>query len=125
MKKILLVEDNQMNLDMLRRHLVRVGYDIIVAVDGAEALETVAEETPDLILMDLSLPNLDGREATRRLKQDGNTKHIPVIVLTAHALMSDRMSAFEAGCDDYEVKPIDFSRLLGKIEAQLAKLETA
>lgn len=123
--KILLVEDNEMNRDMLRRRLSRQGYDIIIAVDGIEALEKVASAHPDLILMDLSLPELGGWEATRRLKRDRYTKHIPIIVLTAHALKSDRNSAFEVGCDDYDIKPIDFPRLLMKIEALLNKEEMA
>lgn len=123
MAKILLVEDNEMNRDMLSRRLSRQGYEITIAVDGKEALEKVASAHPDLILMDLSLPDLDGWEATKQLKRDKYTKHIPVIVLTAHALKSDRKSAFEVGCDDYDVKPIDFPRLLMKIEALLNKEE--
>lgn len=121
MAKILLVEDNEMNRDMLSRRLIRQGYDTIIAVDGKEALEKAASELPDLILMDLSLPELDGWSATRQLKQNKDTKHIPVIVLTAHALKSDRDSAFEVGCDDYDVKPIDFPRLLTKVEALLSR----
>ena len=121
MAKILLVEDNEMNRDMLSRRLIRQGYDTIIAVDGEEALEKAASELPDLILMDLSLPELDGWSATRQLKQNKDTKHIPVIVLTAHALKSDRDSAFEVGCDDYDVKPIDFPRLLTKVEALLSR----
>ncbi len=119
MAKILLVEDNDMNRDMLSRRLERKGYDVIVAVDGKQALEMVPSEQPDLILMDLSLPEMDGWEAIRRLKADKTTQHIPVIVLTAHALKTDREGAFEAGCDDYDVKPIDFPRLLEKIERLL------
>jgi len=119
MAKILLVEDDDMNRDMLMRWLSRKGYEIAVAVDGLGALEKVAEKTPNLILMDLSLPDMDGWEATRRLKADNTTQHIPVIVLTAHALKTDREGAFEAGCDDYDVKPIDFPRLLEKIERLL------
>ena len=121
MAKILLVEDNEMNRDMLSRRLIRQGYDTIIAIDGEEALEKAASELPDLILMDLSLPELDGWSATRQLKQNKDTKHIPVIVLTAHALKSDRDSAFEVGCDDYDVKPIDFPRLLTKVEALLSR----
>lgn len=120
--KILLVEDNDMNRDMLSRRLSRKNYDIIVAVNGIEALEKVAAAPPDLILMDLSLPRMDGWETTRRLKQDSKTKDIPVIVLTAHALKSDRDKAYQIGCDDYDVKPIDFPRLLAKIETQLDKV---
>ncbi len=118
MRKILLVEDNELNLDMLSRRLMRKQFQVLIAVDGQQALDKVAEERPDLILMDLSLPVMDGWEATRRLKADESTRKIPVIVLTAHALKSDRHGAFEAGCDDFEVKPIDFPRLLSKIEAQ-------
>ncbi|MCH8080532.1 MAG: response regulator [Proteobacteria bacterium] len=123
MAKILLVEDNEMNRDMLSRRISRKGYDLIVAVDGKEALEKVVSAHPDLILMDLSLPEMDGWEATKQLKRDKYTKHIPLIVLTAHALKSDRKSAFEVGCDDYDIKPIDFPRLLIKIEALLHKEE--
>ncbi len=125
MHKILLVEDNEMNRDMLGRRLQRQSYDIVMAVNGIEAIKKAQSEQPDLILMDLSLPELDGWEATRRLKQDNNTRCIPIIVLTAHALKSDRESAFEQGCDDYDVKPIDFSRLLNKIETQLNKSHVA
>ena len=121
MAKILLVEDNEMNRDMLSRRISRKGYDLIVAVDGKEALEKVASAHPDLILMDLSLPKLDGWEATQQLKRDKYTKHIPIIILTAHALKSDQERAFKIGCDDYDVKPIDFPRLLMKIEALLHK----
>ena len=124
MAKILIVEDNEMNRDMLIRSLSRKGYNVIIAVNGNEALEMVSSEYPDIILMDLSLPEMDGWEATRRLKADNTTQHIPIIVLTAHALKTDREGAFEAGCDDYDVKPIDFPRLLVKIEAQLNAGET-
>lgn len=117
--KILLVEDNDMNRDMLMRRLSRKGYKVVVAVDGVEALNMVASEEPDLILMDMSLPEMDGWEATRRLKADSATQHIPVIALNAHALKTDRESVFEVGCNDYDVKPIDFTRLLEKIEGQL------
>ena len=119
--KILLVEDNEMNRDMLVRRLSRSGYEMMVATNGKEALEKVAAETPDLILMDLTMPELDGWEATRRLKANNTTKGIPLIILTAHALKTDRDGAFEAGCDDYDVKPIDFQRLFTKIEKQLEK----
>jgi two-component system, cell cycle response regulator DivK len=121
MAKILLVEDNEMNRDMLSRRLQRQGHDVNVAVNGKEALEKITDALPDLILMDLSLPEMDGWETTRRLKADSSTKDIPIIVLTAHALKTDREGAFKAGCDDYDVKPIDFNRLLGKIEALLSK----
>lgn len=119
MTKILLVEDNEMNRDMLSRRLSRSGYEIIEAADGLKALEKVAEESPDLILMDMSLPELDGWEVTRRIKADDATRAIPVIALTAHALKSDRQQALDAGCDDYDVKPIDFPRLMEKIKGQL------
>ncbi len=124
MGKILIVEDNDMNRDMLSRRLERKGHQISIAIDGKQALEMASSEQPELILMDLSLPELDGWEATRRLKADNTTQHIPVIVLTAHALKTDREGAFEAGCDDYDVKPIDFPRLLVKIETLLKAGET-
>ena len=120
MTKIMLVEDNEMNRDMLSRRLQRIGYEVVIACNGKEALDLVQSERPDLILMDLSLPEMDGWEATRRLKADNTTKSIPLIVLTAHALKTDREGAFEVGCDDFDVKPIDFQRLLIKIESQLA-----
>jgi len=122
---ILLVEDNEMNMDMLSRRLDRKGYSIMHAVNGREAIEKATSNKPDLILMDLSLPEIDGYEATTRLKGDDETKNIPIIVLTAHALKSDRERAFSIGCDDYDVKPINFSRLLDKIEKQLGKVQTA
>ena len=121
MTKILLVEDNEMNRDMLSRRLERKGFEIVLAVDGAAGVEMVTSHTPDLVLMDMSLPVLDGWEATRRLKADPATRHVPVIALTAHAMSSDRGKAMEAGCDDYDTKPIDLPRLLGKIEALLAR----
>lgn len=117
--KILLVEDNEMNRDMLSRRLARRGYDVVVAVDGQEAVDLARSATPDLILMDMSLPVLDGWEATRRIKAAAETAGIPVIALTAHAMSGDREKALEAGCDDYDSKPIDLTRLLGKIEARL------
>lgn len=116
---ILLVEDNELNRDMLSRRLQGQGYMVTIAVNGKDALEKVFEQRPDLILMDLSLPVMDGWEATRRLKADATTRDIPVIVLTAHALKTDRQGAYEAGCDDYDVKPVDFKRLLSKVSAQL------
>ena len=119
MAKILLVEDNEMNRDMLVRRLKKSGYEVIMAMNGLEALEKVTVETPDLILMDLSLPALDGWDATHRLKEDNATRNIPVIALTAHALKSDREKAMAAGCDDYDTKPIDFQRLQEKIEKLL------
>ena len=120
MPKILLVEDNEMNRDMLSRRLERKGYNVILAVDGECGLSLAESEAPDLILMDMSLPILDGWEATRRLKADPATQPIPVIALTAHAMSGDREKAIEAGCDDYDTKPIELSRLLEKIEALLA-----
>jgi CheY-like chemotaxis protein len=121
MPKILLVEDNEMNRDMLSRRLRRKGYVVAMALDGQSALEMSQTEAPSLILMDVGLPVLDGWEATRRLKANPATRHIPVIALTAHAMSSDRKKAVEAGCDDYETKPIDLPRLLEKIEALLNK----
>jgi len=119
MAKILLVEDNEMNRDMLSRRLQRRGYDIVMAVDGAQGVEMAKAEAPDLILMDMSLPVLDGWEATRRLKRAPATARIPVLALTAHAMSTDRDRALEAGCDDYDTKPIDMPRLLDKIQRLL------
>ena len=119
MQKILVVEDNEMNRDMVGRRLERRGYEVVVAVDGQEGGDMAHSENPDLILMDLSLPVLNGWEATRQLKQDTKTNGIPIIALTAHAMASDRESAIEAGCDDYDTKPLEFSRLIGKIHALL------
>jgi two-component system cell cycle response regulator DivK len=119
MPRILLVEDNEMNRDMLSRRLTRKGYEVVCAVDGGEGVAMAASESPDLILMDMSLPVLDGWEATRRLKGDDGTKSLPVIALTAHAMDGDEQKAREAGCDDYDTKPVDLPRLLGKIEALL------
>ncbi len=119
MPRILLVEDNEMNRDMLARRLTRKGYDVVVAEDGAKGIAAASTERPDLILMDMSLPVLDGWEATRRLKAAPETERIPVIALTAHAMATDREKAVEAGCDDYDTKPIDLPRLLDKIERLL------
>jgi CheY-like chemotaxis protein len=119
MSKILLIEDNETNRDMLSRRLMRRGYQVVLAVDGESGLELAKSEAPDLILMDMSLPILDGWEATRRLKAASATRRIPVIALTAHAMSSDRNKALEAGCDDYDTKPIELPRLLDKIEALL------
>ncbi|MEO6970393.1 MAG: response regulator [Chthoniobacterales bacterium] len=119
MAKILLVEDNEMNRDMLSRRLVRKGYEVVLAVDGPSGVAMAQSESPDLVLMDMSLPTVDGWEATRRLKADASTQHIPVIALTAHAMSGDREKALEAGCDDYDTKPVELARLLGKIEALL------
>src|SRR5262245_32718094 len=115
MTKILLVEDNETNRDMLSRRLIRKGYEVVMAIDGQEAVDMAASEAPDLILMDMSLPVIDGWEATRRVKAVQATQAIPVIALTAHAMSGDREKAIEAGCDDYDTKPIDLGRLLGKI----------
>ncbi len=120
--KLLLVEDNEMNRDMLSRRLTRKGYELAIAVDGQEALALAATAAPDLILMDMSLPLIDGWEATRRLKADPATAAIPVIALTAHAMAGDREQALGAGCDDYDTKPIEFPRLLEKIAAQLTRV---
>ncbi len=121
MTKILLIEDNEMNRDMLSRRLARKNFQVAVAVNGLEGVEKARSECPDLILMDMSLPELDGWEATRRIKSDPDTACIPLIALTAHAMAGDREKALAAGCDDYDTKPIDFTRLLEKIEAQLEK----
>jgi two-component system cell cycle response regulator DivK len=123
MPRILLIEDNEMNRDMLSRRLTRKGFEVSIATDGLEGLAAAIEVLPDLILMDLSLPGIDGWEATRRLKGDPATRTIPIIALTAHAMAGDRERAFEAGCDDYDMKPIDFPRLLAKIEAIMSKPE--
>ncbi len=120
MPKILVVEDNEMNRDMLSKRLRRRGYQVVVAVDGGEGLELARSEAPDLILMDMSLPVLDGWEATRRLKADPATRSIPVIALTAHAMSEDRERALAAGCDDYDTKPVELPRLVEKIDALLA-----
>ena len=117
--KILLVEDNEMNRDMLSRRLRRKGYDVVIAVDGQEGVDKASKERPAIILMDMSLPVVDGWEATRRLKADADTEPIPVIALTAHAMEGDRKKALAAGCDDYDPKPVDLKRLLGKITALL------
>ena len=119
MTKILLVEDNEMNRDMLSRRLVRKKYEVLVAVDGREGVEMARSEAPALILMDMSLPVMDGWEATRRIKASPETQAIPIIALTAHAMSGDREKALDAGCDDYDTKPIELPRLLGKIEALL------
>jgi two-component system, cell cycle response regulator DivK len=119
--RILLVEDNEMNRDMLSRRLERKGYEVAVAVDGQEGLDKAKAEKPDLILMDMSLPVPDAWEATRRLKADPNTAHVPIIALTAHAMASDEQQARNAGCDDFDTKPIEFARLLAKIQALLPR----
>jgi CheY-like chemotaxis protein len=119
MSKILLVEDNEMNSDMLSRRLQRKGHAVLIAMDGAQGVELAQSENPDLILMDMSLPVLDGWEATQQLKAAPETSGIPIIALTAHAMAGDREKCIEVGCDDYETKPVDFSRLLGKIQVLL------
>jgi CheY-like chemotaxis protein len=121
MSKILLVEDNEMNRDMLSRRLERKEFTVVIAKDGAEGVQQAEEEMPDVILMDMSLPVMDGWEATRKIKENGATASIPVIALTAHAMSGDREKAMDAGCDDYDTKPIDFPRLLGKISAFINK----
>ena len=119
MAKILLVEDNEMNRDMLSRRLARKGHEVVVGEDGQEGVDMATSEAPDLILMDMSLPVIDGWEATRRIKAAPQTASIPIIALTAHAMASDREKAPEAGCDDYDTKPVELDRLLGKIDALL------
>ncbi len=125
MTKILLVEDNEMNRDMLSRRLIRKKYEVLVAVDGRESVVMARSEAPDLILMDMSLPVMDGWEATRQLKASPETQAIPIIALTAHAMSGDREKALEAGCDDYDTKPIELPHLLDKIEALLGKGKAA
>lgn len=119
MAKILLVEDNEMNRDVMFRLLSRRGYQVVFAEDGEAAIDQAIQEKPDLVLMDISLPKIDGYEATRRLRQLESSREIPIIALTAHAMTSDREKAFEAGCTDFETKPVEFPRLLAKIESHL------
>lgn len=121
MATILLVEDNELNRDMLSRRLARRGHTVTIAVDGAQAVAAVQAVPPQLVLMDMSLPVIDGWEATRRIKADPALRHVPVIALTAHAMAGDRERALAAGCDDFDTKPIEFERLLGKIDALLAR----
>ena len=121
MAKILLIEDNEMNRDMLSRRLIRKGYDVVMATDGEQGVAMADSEKPDLILMDMSLPVIDGWEATRQVKAAEATRTIPVIALTAHAMAGDREKALEAGCDDYDTKPVDINRLLDKIAALLTR----
>jgi len=125
MVKILLVEDNEMNRDMLSRRLAKRGFEVVMAVDGAEGVSMARSAAPDLILMDMSLPVMDGWTATRMLKADVATRGIPVIGLTAHAMAGDREKCLEAGCDEYDTKPMDFPRLLEKIQVQLDKKPAA
>ncbi len=124
MTKLALVEDNEMNVDMLSRRLIRRGFEVLVARDGEEGVRVVQSEKPDLILMDMSLPVLTGWQATEQLKANPDTREIPIIALTAHAMAGDRQKAIDAGCDDYDTKPVEFARLLEKINALLAKAET-
>jgi two-component system cell cycle response regulator DivK len=119
MPKILLVEDNEMNRDMLSRRLERKGYQVVIAVDGQQGVEMSVSEAPEVILMDMSLPVIDGWEATRQIKANEYTRRIPIIALTAHAMQGDEQKARDAGCDDYDVKPVELPRLLAKIEALL------
>ncbi len=121
MARLLLVEDNEEGREGLSRHLRRKGHDVLLAVDGRQGVEVARAEAPDLVLMDMSLPVLDGWEATRQLKADAATRGIPVIALTAHAMAGDRERALEAGCDDYDTKPVELARLLGKVEALLGR----
>jgi CheY-like chemotaxis protein len=121
MAKILLVEDNEMNRDMLSRRLERKGYAVALAVDGQEAVDMATSAAPALILMDMSLPVIDGWEATRRIKANAATQAIPIIALTAHAMQGDERKSREAGCDDFDTKPVELPRLLEKIEAQLKR----
>jgi len=119
MTRILLVEDNEMNRDMLSRRLMKKKYEVTIAVDGKQGVDMAMADHPDIILLDMSLPVMDGWEAARFLKADASTKDIPIIALTAHAMAGDREKALEAGCDDYDTKPVEFKRLLGKIQAML------
>jgi CheY-like chemotaxis protein len=121
MAKVLLVEDNEMNRDMLSRRLTRRGFEVVFATDGQHGVELARSEKPDIILMDMSLPVMDGWEATRRVKSDDATRHVPVIALTAHAMNGDEEKALAAGCDDYDTKPVEIDRLIGKIERLLGK----
>lgn len=118
--KVLLVEDNEMNRDMLSRRLIKKGYTVTIAVDGLQAVARASSDEPDLILMDMSLPEIDGWEATRRIKAEPGTRDIPIIALTAHAMSGDREKAIEAGCDEFDTKPVDLNRLLEKMSAILA-----
>jgi len=119
MAKVLLIEDNEMNRDMLSRRLARRGFEVVFAVDGQQGVDLAKSEHPDIILMDMSLPVIDGWEATRRVKADEATKRVPVIGLTAHAMSGDREKAMDAGCDDYDTKPVELERLIGKMEKLL------
>ena len=124
MAKVLLVEDNEMNRDMLSRRLIRRGFQVVFAMDGQQGVDLARSERPDIILMDMSLPIIDGWEASRRLKADDATRSVPVIGLTAHAMSGDREKAIEAGCDDYDTKPVDFARLMEKIQTLITRKMT-
>jgi two-component system cell cycle response regulator DivK len=117
MPKLLLVEDNEMNRDMLSRRLIKRGYDVAIAVDGQQAIDMASSQSPEIILLDMSLPIIDGWEVARRLKGDAGTSGIPIIALTAHAMDGDRDKCLQAGCEDYDTKPVDLKRLMGKIKA--------
>lgn len=123
MSRILLVEDNDMNRDMLSRRLARCGFEILLAVDGSQAVAMARRERPDLILLDMSLPVMDGWDAARFVRDDPDTRNIPIVALTAHAMVGDRQKAIDAGCDEYESKPVEFDRLLGKIRRYLSPPE--
>ena len=125
MAKVLLVEDNEMNRDMLSRRLIRRGFQVVFAMDGQQGVDLARSERPDIILMDMSLPVIDGWEATRRVKADDATRSVPVIGLTAHAMSGDREKAIEAGCDDYDTKPVELDRLVGKIERLLGNAKAS
>ncbi len=125
MPRILLVEDNEMNRDMLSRRLAKRGYEVAIALDGLQGIEMARRDSPDLILMDMSLPGVDGWEITRRMRADDGLRRIPIIALTAHAMAGDREKALAAGCDDYDTKPVDFARLTAKIAALLARTQPA
>lgn len=120
MSRVLIIEDNEMNRDMLSRRLERAGHVVLIAVNATDGIRSCRSERPDIVLMDLSLPDMDGREATRQLKADDATRSIPVVALTAHAMQADRDSALEAGCDAFETKPVDFARLTATIDRVLA-----
>jgi CheY-like chemotaxis protein len=124
-RKILLVEDDEMNRDMLSRRLMKRGYDVVIATDGQQGVEMAGREEPDIILMDMSLPVIDGWTATRALKEEPTTADIPIIALTAHAMSGDEEKARSAGCDDFDTKPVELKRLLGKIEALIERPTTA
>lgn len=121
MAKVLIVEDNEMNRDMLSRRLIKRGYEVVIAIDGKQGVDMAGAECPDIILLDMSLPVMDGWEAARHLKGNDATSRIPIIALTAHAMAGDKEKALEAGCDDYDTKPVDLKRLLGKVESLLQK----